>query len=116
MNQTGFINSYIIDGILSLSYNNISQIPNNNFIKELYKEGKILSPSFSIIITLSNMNRLYLGDIMKNDYIKKYINTSMNKGEWVIINNKCQYKLESVGYIDFIYSLSNIKKKYKFFS
>ena len=54
---------------------------------------------------------------MKNEYIKKYIiNTSMNKGEWIIINNKCQCKLESVGYIDFIHSLSNIKKKYKFFS
>ena len=50
-NNSEFINSTLIDGILSLSYNNNSQIPNNNFIKELYNEGKILSPSFSIIIT-----------------------------------------------------------------
>lgn len=34
----------------------------------------------------------------------------MNKGECDIINNKWQCKLESVGYIDFIYSLSNGKK------
>ena len=109
-NNSEFINSTLIDGILSLSYNNNSQIPNNNFIKELYNEGKILSPSFSIIITSSNFNRLYLGDIMKNDYIKNYINSSMNKGECDIINNKWQCKLENVGYIDFIYNLSNGKK------
>ena len=109
-NNSEFINSTLIDGILSLSYNNNSQIPNNNFIKELYHEGKILSPSFSLIITSSNFNRLYLGDIMKNEYIKNYINSSMNKGECDIINNKWQCKLENVGYIDFIYSLSNGKK------
>ena len=34
-NNSEFINSTLIDGILSLSYNNNSQIPNNNFIKEL---------------------------------------------------------------------------------
>ena len=60
----------LIDGIISLSYNDNSQIPNSNFIMGLYNEGKISSPSFSIIITSSNVNRLYLGDIMKNDYIK----------------------------------------------
>ena len=43
---TGFLNSDLIDGILSLSYNNNSQIPNKNFIMELYNEGKISSPSF----------------------------------------------------------------------
>ena len=90
--NSGFMNSDLIDGILSLSYSNISQIPNNNFIMELYKEGKISSPSFSIIITSSNINRLYLGDIMKNDYIKNYVNHSMTKGKCEIIDNKWQCK------------------------
>ena len=112
-NNSGFINSNLIDGILSLSYNNNSQIPNNNFIKELYQEGKISSPSFSIIITSSNTNRLYLGDILKNDYIKNYISTSMNKGECDIIDNKWQCKLQSVEYTDFIYISSNEKRNAK---
>ena len=81
------MNSDLIDGILSLSYSNISQIPNTNFMMELYKEGKISSPSFSIIITSSNINRLYLGDIMKNDYIKNYVDDSMTKGQCEIIDN-----------------------------
>ena len=109
-NNSGFINSNLIDGILSLSYNNNTQIPNNNFIKELYQEGKISSPSFSIIITSSNVNRLYLGDILKNDYIKDYVSTEMNKGECDIINNKWQCKLQSVGYTDFIYISSHEKR------
>ena len=41
---SGFLNSDLIDGILSLSYSNNSIIPNNNFILELYNEGKISSP------------------------------------------------------------------------
>ena len=105
--NSGFINSNLIDGILSLSYNNISQIPNNNFIMELYKEGKISSPSFSIIITPSKINRLYLGDIMKNDYIKNYVNEEMNKGECAIIDNKWQCQTEYIIYTDFEYSQSN---------
>ena len=109
-NNSGFINSNLIDGILSLSYNNNTQIPNNNFIKELYQEGKISSPSFSIIITSSNVNRLYLGDILKNDYIKDYVSTEMNKGACDIINNKWQCKLQSVGYTDFIYVSSHEKR------
>ena len=64
-----------------------SIIPNNNFILELYNEGKISSPSFSIIITSSNVNRLYLGNIMKNEYVKNYVNSSMNKGACSIIDN-----------------------------
>ena len=107
--NSGFINSNLIDGILSLSYNNISQIPNNNFIMELYKEGKISSPSFSIIITSSKINRLYLGDIMKNDYIKNYVNEAMNKGECAIINNKWQCQTEYIIYTDFKYSGSDGK-------
>ena len=106
-NNLPFPNSDLIDGILSLSYNNMSRIPNDNFIMELYNEGKISSPSFSIIITSSKINRLYLGDIMKNEYIKNYINTSMNKGECEIIDNKWQCKIERLEYIDFIFPSSN---------
>jgi hypothetical protein len=43
-----------------------------NFIRELYNEKYISSPSFSIIISSSNYNRLYLGDTMQNEYIKNY--------------------------------------------
>ena len=96
-----FLNSELIDGIISLSYNNNSQIPNSNFILELYKEGKISSPSFSIIITSLNNNRLYLGDIMKNDYIKNYVNESMNKGECNIVGNNWQCQIEKLEYTDF---------------
>ena len=102
-----FPNSPLIDGILSLSYNNDINIPNNNFIMELYNEKKISSPSFTIIITPSNINRLYLGDIMKNKYVKNYMDTSMNKGECSIINNNWQCKVDGIGYNDFIYSSSN---------
>jgi hypothetical protein len=100
--SSGFLNSDLIDGILSLSYNNNSQIPNNNFIMELYNEGKISSPSFSIIITSSNVNRLYLGDIMKNEYVKNYVNSSMNKGECKIIDNDWKCQIDYLEYVDFI--------------
>ena len=80
---------------------------------ELYKEGKITSPSFSIIITSSNINRLYLGDIMKNDYIKNYVNNSMNKGECEIIDNKWQCRTEYIIYTDFEYSGSGGKSSTK---
>ena len=107
---SGFLNSDLIDGILSLSYNNNSIIPNNNFIFELYNEGKISSPSFSIIITSSNVNRLYLGDIMKNEYVKNYVNSSMNKGECSIIDNSWKCKIEYLKYIDFEYPSSSRTK------
>ena len=109
-NTIGFPNSDLIDGIISLSYNNNSQIPNSNFIMELYKEGKIESPSFSIIITSLNKNRLYLGDIMKNNFIKSYIDSSINKGECNIIDNKWQCQLEYLQYYDLRISESSFKK------
>ena len=102
-NISGFLNSDLIDGILSLSYSNNSIIPNNNFILELYNEGKISSPSFSIIITSSNVNRLYLGNIMKNEYVKNYVNSSMSKGACSIIDNSWKCKAISLYYIDFEY-------------
>ena len=106
-NISGFLNSDLIDGILSLSYSNNSIIPNNNFILELYNEGKISSPSFSIIITSSNVNRLYLGNIMKNEYVKNYVNSSMSKGACSIIDNSWKCKTISLYYIDFEYPHSS---------
>ena len=110
-NISGFLNSDLIDGILSLSYSNNSIIPNNNFILELYNKGKISSPSFSIIITSSNVNRLYLGNIMKNEYVKNYVNSSMNKGACSIIDNSWKCKTILLYYFDFEYPESSKKSK-----
>ena len=96
--SSGFLNSELIDGILSLNYNNDTDNPKNNFIRELYNEGYISSPSFSIIVTSSNVNRLYLGDIMENEYISNYINTSMNKNECQIIDNSWKCQLTAIEY------------------
>jgi len=92
--SSGFLNSDLVDGILGLNYNNDKGIHSKSFISQLYDEGYLSSLSFSIIITSSNVNRLYLGDIMKNDYIKDYYNSLANKGECNIIDNnwKCQIK------------------------
>ena len=47
------LNSEEIDGIISLSFNMSTQIPNNNFIMELYNEGKISSPwLFALFLTI----------------------------------------------------------------
>ena len=96
---TGFLNSNSSDGILGLNYADGNELPNSNFIRELYNEGQISSPSFSLIITSSNVNRLYLGDIMENEHIREFINNNMIPGECNIVNDgnkwKCQfYKLE----------------------
>jgi hypothetical protein len=96
--SSGFLNSDLIDGILGLSYNKGDGIFSKSFIRQLYDEGYLSSLSFSIIITSSNVNRLYLGDIMKNDYIKNYYNSSVNKGECNIIDNNWKCKLESLEY------------------
>ena len=109
--KSGFLNSSLIDGILSLSYNRNSQMPNKNFIIELYKEGKISSPSFSIFITSSNVNRLYLGNIMKNEYVNNYVNTSMNKGKCSIIDNSWKCRIKKIGYTDFKYHSSSHTKE-----
>ena len=95
---SGFLNSDLVDGILGLSYNKGDGIFNKNFIKQLYDEGYLSSLSFSIIITSSNVNRFYLGDIMKNGYIRNYYNSSVNKGECKIIDNNWKCKLEKLEY------------------
>ena len=100
LDSSGFLNSNLVDGILSLNYNKKSEIPNKNFIRELINEKIISSPSFSIIITSSNINRLYLGDIMNNNYIKNYLNSSMNKGECKIIDYNWQCRLTKIEYND----------------
>ena len=94
----GFLNSDLVDGILGLNYKNNSELINMNFIRELYNEKYISSPSFSIIISSSNYNRLYLGDIMQNEYIKNYLNSSLNKGECNIIENNWKCKLKYIEY------------------
>ena len=96
--SSGFLNSNLIDGILGLNYNNNSELPNFNIIKELYNIGYISSPSFSIIITSSNINRFYLGDIMKNEYVKNYLKSSMKKGKCKIIENNWKCKLNRLKY------------------
>jgi hypothetical protein len=94
--SSGFLNSSVIDGILGLSYNNNRS--SKDFIRELYNRGYLSSLSFSIIITSSNVNRFYLGDIMENDYIRNYYNSSVNKGECSIIDNNWKCKLEKLEY------------------
>ena len=102
--SSGFLNSDLIDGILSLKYySNNSEIPNYNFIYELYKNGIISSPSFSIIITSSNINRFYLGDILKNPFIKKNFISSTNLGQCEIIDNDWACKLSTIEYNDLSY-------------
>jgi hypothetical protein len=76
--SSGFLNSSVIDGILGLSYNN--NAGGKNLINVLYNEGYLSSHSFSIIITSSNINRLYLGDIMKNEYINSHFKYCEDKG------------------------------------
>jgi len=94
--SSGFLNSNVIDGILGLNYNNDKG--SKNFIRELYNEGYLSSLSFSVIITSSNVNRLYLGDILENEYIKNEYECSMNKGECSIIDNNWKCKLEKLEY------------------
>ena len=96
--SSGFLNSDLVDGILGLNYKNNSELINMNFIRELYNEKYISSPSFSIIISSSNDNRLYLGDILQNEYIKNYLNSSLNKGECNIIENNWKCKLKYIEY------------------
>ena len=74
---------------------------------ELYNEGKISSPSFYIVITSSNVKRLYLGDIMRNEYV---VISSMNKGECIIIDNEWKCQINYLEYIDFKYPSSGHTK------
>ena len=109
---TGFMDSYSSDGILGLNYADGTELPNSNFIRELYNEGIISSPSFSLIITSSNINRLYLGDIMENENVRQFINNNMDLGECTIPHNekkwKCQFsKMEfnAIKYLDWEYQV-----------
>ena len=112
--SSGFLNSDAIDGILGLSFNNDTS--GKNFINELYNQGYLSSRSFSIIITSSNVNRLYLGDIMKNDYINLYFASFDNKGQCNIIGNKWKCKLKRLEYKAFRVSNRDKKEKQNFIS
>jgi hypothetical protein len=106
--SSGFLNSSVIDGILGLSYNN--NPGSQNFINVLYNEGYISSHSFSIIITSSNINRLYLGDIMKNKYINNHFKYFEDKGQCSIIGNKWKCELKHLEYKPMNNSLNKNKK------
>ena len=112
--SSGFLNSDLVDGILGLNYKNNSELLNMNFIRELYNEKYISSPSFSIIISSSNYNRLYLGDIMQNEYIKNYLNSSLNKGECKIIENNWKCKLKYIEYNALKYTQWDLQKESSF--
>ena len=43
---TGFLNSDSSDGILGLNYADGTELPNSNFVRELYNEGHIYHPVF----------------------------------------------------------------------
>jgi hypothetical protein len=109
--SSGFLNSDLIDGILGLNYNNNSASPNKNLIRELYNKGYISSPSFSIVITSSNINRLYLGDIMENEYIKNYLKTLSNKGECKIIEDNWKCKVKGIEHNALDYFQWEIQRK-----
>ena len=59
--NSGFMNSDLIDGILSLSYSNISQIPNTNFIIDQMTQGDE-NPN----INYDNSNKNPLGNTLEN--------------------------------------------------
>ena len=107
--SSGFLNSTAIDGILGLSYDN--NPGSKNLINALYNEGYLSSLSFSIIITSSNVNRLYLGDIMKNEYINNHFKYCEDKGQCNIIGNKWKCELKHIEYKDL---KSSKKEKQKF--
>lgn len=85
--SSGFLNSNIYDGILGLDFNKIDFL-NSSFIRQLYNEKYISKPSFSIIITSEDINRLYLGDILENEYIKNEFKYGGIKGECSIANGQ----------------------------
>lgn len=99
----GFLNSNLTDGILALNYiDNSTEIPNNNLVIQLYKEGYISAPAFSIIITSSNINRLYFGDIMKNEYVDQFLNSNdeINKGECSILESENNWEC-GINYVEY---------------
>ena len=70
----------IADGVMGVGINNEGNYQ-NSFIQTLYKQNKIKSPSFSFFLTHNKQkSRLYIGDILENDYIKDLFSyTKFNK-------------------------------------
>ena len=71
----------IFDGIVGLGINDEGYI-NNSLIKLLYEQNKISKPSFSFYLFSNNntndISRLYIGDILENDYIYNLFKDKIN--------------------------------------
>ena len=84
----------IFDGIVGLGINDEGDI-NNSLIKSLYNQGKISAPSFSFYLLSNkdqkfenNISRLYIGNILENDYIN---NLFKNKTKFCYLPGKNYY-------------------------
>ena len=74
VNEEKNLSGTIADGVMGIGINNEGN-SQNSFIQTLYKENKIKSPSFSFYLTNNKQkSRLYIGDILENDYIKDLFN------------------------------------------
>jgi hypothetical protein len=98
----------IFDGIVGLGINDEGDM-DNSLIKTLYNQYKITSPSFSFyLISINHQNstneisRLYIGDILENDYINKlfknktkycYLPVSHND-YWLCESQKIKFELK----------------------
>ena len=80
VNEEKNLSGTIADGVMGIGINNEGNYK-NSFIQTLYKENKIKSPSFSFYLTNNKQkSRLYIGDILENDYIKQLFSyTKFNK-------------------------------------
>ena len=80
VNEEKNLSGTIADGVMGIGINNEGN-SQNSFIQTLYKENKIKSPSFSFYLTHNKQkSRLYIGDILENDYIKELFSyTKFNK-------------------------------------
>ena len=98
----------IFDGIVGLGINDEGDM-DNSLIKTLYNQNKITSPSFSFyLISISHQNstndisRLYIGDILENDYINKLFQNkikycylpSSNNDYWSCESQKIKFELK----------------------
>jgi hypothetical protein len=94
----------IFDGIVGLGINDEGDI-NNSLIKLLYEQNKISKPSFSFYLFSNNntndISRLYIGDILENDYIYNLFKDKINycylpdKNEyWLCQSNTLKFELK----------------------
>ena len=96
----------IFDGIVGLGINDEGDI-NNSLIKLLYEQNKISKPSFSFYLfsnknnNTNDISRLYIGDILENDYIYnvfkdkiKYCYLPDKNEYWLCESNKLKFELK----------------------